>query len=228
MKDRLGTSLRITAIVLMGLTGAMNILGGVGTVCAAFLTQRFPSMAPLLEYQWLYQGVMVVTILTGLAGVWATVRLARGTPRAYRTALALLVVGSAFAAVQVVASLALRGKAVPANFKLYTNAFTLLVFLVLRVPGIWERVRLDSPGRGGGAGLAPGLAAMAAGLLVLTTSIWAGPSHSMGGTNWTHLLLSHLLVSGCLLIGTGVSWTVVQLLRKNRPVPVEAVGEIAC
>jgi hypothetical protein len=68
MKDHLGKTITVVAIVFMGLTAAMNILGGIGTVCAAFLTKQFPSMLELLDYQWLYQIVMIVTIAWGWRG----------------------------------------------------------------------------------------------------------------------------------------------------------------
>ena len=67
-RDKTGNTLRTIAIVGMGLTATMNIVGGIGTVCAAFLTKDFPPMWSLLEYQWLYQVLMIVTILLGLGG----------------------------------------------------------------------------------------------------------------------------------------------------------------
>jgi hypothetical protein len=38
--------IRITAIVLMGLTVAITLLGGIGSTCAAFLTENFASLGP--------------------------------------------------------------------------------------------------------------------------------------------------------------------------------------
>jgi len=94
MNDKSGRTLRIIAIVFMGLTAAMNILGGIGTVCAAFLTKQFPPMWALLDYQWLYQSLMIATIIVGIAGVWATIVLIRGRATAYRNALIVLVIGT--------------------------------------------------------------------------------------------------------------------------------------
>lgn len=109
-KNTLGKILKIVAIVFMGLTAAMNLLGGVGTVCAAFLTENFESMAPLLPYQWLYQPLMILTILTAIAGGWVTIRLIGGGERARRNALIVLIIGSVLATIHVVASLAIRGR----------------------------------------------------------------------------------------------------------------------
>ena len=74
MEDKTGNNLRIVGIVLMALTTAMNIFGGVGTVCAGFLTKKYPMIDILrpVDYRWLYQTFMIVTILIGLVGIWAS------------------------------------------------------------------------------------------------------------------------------------------------------------
>jgi hypothetical protein len=203
MGDALGKILRVAAIVLMGLTAAMNILGGIGTVCAAFLTEKYPSMSALLEFRWLYQLVMITTIVLGVAGVWVTIRLIQGGATAYRDAVLLLGAGTAVGAVQVFASLALRGKAVPANMKLYINAFTLVVFLLLRLPGIRERVNFSGGPDSSTQGLAPSMTAILSGALVLTTSFWVGESHIYEGFHWVDVLREPLIGSGVALVALG-------------------------
>jgi hypothetical protein len=160
MKDPLGKILRVVAIIFMGLTGTMNLLGGIGTVCAAFLTRQFPPMLALLDYQWLYQSVMIVTILIGVGGIWATIRLAKGGENVYRNSLILLLVGTVVGAVHYYASMILRGSAAPANVKLYMNALTLLLFLLLGLPGIRDRVNFDRSGEDGVSYTAAGLTAI--------------------------------------------------------------------
>ena len=203
-RDNTGNTLRTIAIVGMGLTATMNIVGGIGLVCAAFLTKDFPPMWPLLEYQWLYQALMIVTVLIGLAGVWATVRLIRGGPGAYRWALLTLVVGTIVAGINVYASFVLRGKTVPANFKLYTNLLTLIYFLVLRIPSLFDRVRFDDPRESSAQTPSAGLTAIVCGAVVFTTVLWAGPSHTFQGTNWVEVLDKTLLATGLLLMAGGV------------------------
>jgi hypothetical protein len=204
VKDNLGKILKIVAIVFMGLTAAMNILGGIGTVCAAFLTKQYPPMWALLDYQWLYQIVMIVTIALGLGGVWATIKLIKGGETAYRDAVILLAAGTVVGAVQVVASLALRGKAVPANVKLYINALTLILFLLLRLPGVRELVSFTKEDDQNVQTLASGLAAILTGTLVLSTTIWVGGSHVHEGFNWVQVLREPLLGSSAVLLGMGV------------------------
>ena len=203
MNDSPGKILRVIAILFMGLTAAMNLLGGIGTVCAAFLTKQFPPMWVFLDYQWLYQSLMIVTILIGLAGVWATFRLVKGDKTAYRNALILLLVGAVVAAVQYFASLAIRGKAAPANVKFYVNVLTLLFFLLLKLPGIRERVNFNQSGGDGVGQTAAGLTAIITGLVVLTTSLWVGGSHVYEGANWTFVLTEFLTGSGLLLMAVG-------------------------
>ena len=220
MNDKSGRTLRIIAIVFMGLTAAMNILGGIGTVCAAFLTKQFPPMWALLDYQWLYQSLMIATIIVGIAGVWATIVLIRGRATAYRNALIVLVIGTILGAVQFYASMTLRGSATPANVKFGINAITLLFFLLLKLPGLRDRVDFSKPGDEETQATTAGMTAVVTGLFVLTTSIWAGPSHSIVGENWVLVLQGQLVATGILLTIGGVR----SLLRRRKlthkdPVP---------
>ncbi|MBC8496276.1 MAG: hypothetical protein H8D37_01320 [Chloroflexi bacterium] len=175
--NKTGKALRIAAIVFMGLTAAMNLLGGVGTTCAAFSSNVGYRMAfkELMDYRWLYQGLVVTTILIGLAGVWALIKLVRGGPSVYRDALIVLVIGTILGGIQFFASLALRGKATPANVKFFTNLFTLIVFLLFKAPGIREKVDFSNPGGKAETTSAAGMAAIIAGMLMLTVFHWALP-----------------------------------------------------
>jgi hypothetical protein len=204
MQDNLGKILKVVGIIFMGLTGAMNLLGGIGTVCAAFLTENFPSMMALWDYRWLYQSLMIVTILVGLGGIWVTIRLAKGGDNVYRNALILLVTGTVVGAVHYYASMALRGSAAPANMKLYINILTLLLFLALKIPGISERVNFDRSADYPVGKMAAGLTAIMIGMLVISTSLWVGNSHVFEGVNWTHVLKEFLAGSGLASIGIGV------------------------
>lgn len=203
--DKLGRVLRTVAIILISLTAAMNILGGVGTTCAAFLTKQFPPMWPLLEYQWLYQIFVVVTTLIGLVGVWATIRLVRGGDKALRNALIVLVLGVVIGAIHVYTSLTLRGKATPADVKLYLNILTLVYFLLLFLPGIRERVHFTKDASPIDRSTAGGLAAIMTGAIVLSTHIWAGPSHTFMGDNWVFVLQGPLTLVGWGLLAVGAA-----------------------
>lgn len=214
MENTKGQRLRMTAIILMGATAAMNIVGGVGTVCAAFFTRDWPMLWSLYEYRWLYQFLMFITIIIGLVGVWLTITLNRGEKNTFRNSLILLVLGTVFAGIQVFASEALRGKAVPANFKLYANLITLIFFLFLSRPQYRSLVGFDQADTSGTSDTAKGLAAIFGGMIVITTPIWVGTSHIFNGRNWVEVLATPLVVSGTALILLG-SGSLLRLLFKR-------------
>lgn len=219
MKDTSGKIIKVIAIILMCLTSAMNILGGIGTVCAAFLTKQYPPMWALMDYQWLYQIVMIVTIMLGLVGVWVTIKLIQGGESAYQNAVILLAAGTVVGAVQVFASLALRGKAVPANMKLYINVLTLILFLLLRLPGIRARVNFSKTTDGSTQNLASGMTAILTGGLVLSTAIWVGGSHVHEGYNWVKVLREPLIGSGTVLLGMGLFSFIKYTVRLSKEAP---------
>jgi hypothetical protein len=204
MKDTTAKTIRTVAIVFMGLTAAMNLLGGIGTVCAAFLTKRFPPMWDFFDYQLRYQILMIVTIIIGILCVWATMGLVRGGKNAYRNALVLLIVGTVVGGIQFFSSLAIRGSATPANIKFFTNAITLLIFLLIKLPGIHERVDFSQPGGGPTEATSSGLTATVVGSILLTTPIWVGSSHIFQGNNWVHVLRVPLILGGTVFMLGGL------------------------
>lgn len=205
MNPKLAKAIRIIALIFLGLTSMMNLLGGAGTVCAAFLTEKFESMAALLDYNWLYQILMIATIATGVANIWALVQLAKRQPKSYQRAVIILVIGTVLGAIQVFTSLQLRGKAVPANMKLYINLLTLVLFLILGAPGLRLKVGWDKNPDSDEGAIAGGTAAILAGILALTVFLWAGPSHTYMGTNWVYQFEGLLVSSGVLLLIGGIS-----------------------
>jgi len=222
MNEKTGNILRTVAIVFFGLTAAMNILGGVGTTCAAFGFTREYRIAfyELQDFKWLYQILVVTTILIGLAGVWVTIALAQGKQKAYRNGLIVLIIGTVLAGVQFIASMALRGEATPANVKFLANGLTLLVFLVLRLPAIWKYVDFSAPESPIDGATAGGLAAIVAGGVVLTVPSWAGSSHTYFGENWVNVLLAPLTLGGLFLIVVGImliSRQVIKAIQSSEP-----------
>jgi hypothetical protein len=206
MEDKTGKNLRITGIVLMALTTAMNILGGTGTVCAAFLTKKYPMVDILrpVDYRWLYQTFMIVTILIGLAGIWTTINLIRGKNKAYQNTLIVLAVGTLVSGIHFYASMTIRGSATPANMKFFANVITFLVFLIFGLPGIRQRVNFSGPGDTATQMTSGGLAAIMVGILILSVRTWVGASHVYDGNNWVDVLRMPLLLSGSGLTITGV------------------------
>lgn len=220
MNSKLGKALKIIAIIFLAMTAAMNLLGGAGTVCAAFLTKKFPPMWPLLDYQWLYQGLMITTILTGIAGIWATIKLIHGGTKVYRNALTVLIVGSLLGATQYIASQIIRGAATPANVKFFTNFITLLIFLLLRLPGVRNKIDFSLGTKS--KNIDGGLAAFVSGLLILSTFIWVTPTHTYQGENWVFVLELPLIISGLSLTLGGLYALIRALLKTINCEPIRS------
>ncbi len=207
MNDITGKVLRTVGIIFFGFAAIMNLLGGVGTSCAAFLTSDYPSFIALVEQnmQWLYQGLVITTVLIGLAGIWVLIELIRGKRNGFRNALIVLVIGTVLAGIQYYFSLQLFGRAAPANIKFYINVVTLSLFMIFLIPGVRERVNFSRDEMSMDMNTAGGLAAIVMGLILLTTPYWTGPSHTYQGENWVNLLQVELNISGILLVVGGIA-----------------------
>jgi hypothetical protein len=197
--------IRICAIVLMGLTVAFTLLGGIGSTCAAFLTENFAAMSPLLPYKWLYQLLVIVSVAIGLWGIRALVGLVKGKTWAYRETMLVLILGGLTALIQIIASRSLRGVSMPTDVRLYITFLTLILFLILRIPGIWEKVNFYHQ-KGNTTDMAGGLAAISLGMMILTVHLWAGPSHTFDGFNYANVWSLQLTAAGWTLTLLGVAW----------------------
>ncbi|MFH2103389.1 MAG: hypothetical protein ABIJ39_08580 [Chloroflexota bacterium] len=198
--------LRIVAVILMSLTAAFTLMGGAGTTCVALnptgYEGKFAGIAP---FQWLYILFVLVGIATGIMGVRAVVLIVKGTKNAYRYSLIALILGTGLNAVHVFASRALTGRSMPVDAVLYTNVLTLLVFLLLRIPAIWQGVDFEKPQGGKETGRNAAAIAMAlCGLLTLTIQYAMAPTHTIGGVNFADVWHVSLTILGAGLILTGI------------------------
>jgi hypothetical protein len=216
MRTSTGKTLRIIAILFMGLTAAMNILSGVGTSCAAFLTKQYPPFWEILiaELQWLWQSFVFLTLLVGLAGIWSVVQLVRGNNKAYRNAMILLILGTIVNGIHVYYSQTILGSVIPIAITLLTNVITLVLFIIFGTPGLREQIRFDGEGDAISGAAASGLTAILVGMILLSTSSWAGPSHTFDGVNLVYVLQIPLLAGGAILSMGGLAlllWTALDL-----------------
>ncbi len=203
-----GKILRVIAILLMAMTAAMNILGGAGTTCVAFFTKNYPPYWVLIkpvDYRWLYQTFVITTLVVGIVGIAVLVGLIRGGKHAYRNTLIVLGIGTVLNAVHYFTSLAVIGKAAPANVVFYINFFTLLVFLILAIPALRALVDFSISGKNADKLAGGGVAALVAGVVILSTPMWVGASHVYMGSNWVDVLSLPIYVSGTILALGGMS-----------------------
>ena len=216
MRTSTGKTLRIIAIVFMGLTTAMNILSGVGTSCAAFFTKQYPPFWDIIvaDVQGLWQSFVVVTLVIGLIGIWVTVQLVRGKSNAYRNAMILLIVGTIVNGIHTYYSYTVLGGILPIVVTLLTNIVTLVLFIIFGTPGLKEQIDFDGEGDSISGATATGLTAILVGAILLSTSSWAGPTHTFDGVNLVNVLRIPLLAGGAISSLGGLAlllWTALDL-----------------
>jgi len=216
MSTKLARILWIVAVVAMALTAAMMIIGGIGTVCAAFLTESFPPLLPVLDYQWFYQRMVFIGIAIGIAGMSATFGLFRGGAYAYRSALIVLIAGTVQHELRLHASMEWRGKIAPVNVVFYMNLFTLILFLILGLPSNRNRVSFSRPRGKAEAAAAGGMASLIVGLMLFTVPWWVGDTHTFEGNDWTAVLQPGLSIFSLALAAGGLGVFVKAVLEVVR------------
>jgi hypothetical protein len=200
-----GKLLRFIGIALMALTGGFTLLGGIGTTCAALFPSRWESMAPLASFQWLYILFVLSGIAIGVWGIWATVKLVRGTTDAYKMSLYALVAGVVIGGFHIYMSRILRGKSMPVDAVVYVTVLTLAVFLILRIPLIWQGVNFEKGDRKSNR-RAGGAAAILLGLMTLTIQYTMAPTHTWNGINYANAFNALLTAAGLGLLLLGGTW----------------------
>jgi hypothetical protein len=200
-----GKTLRFIGIVLMALTAGFTLLGGIGTICAALFPTKWASMAPLASFQWLYILFMLAGVALGILGIWATIKLIRGTADAYKMTIEVLVAGVLIGGFHIYMSRLVRGSSMPVDAVVYTTLFTLVIFLIFRIPFIWQGVNFEK-GDSKSNRLAAGVASILLSIMALTIQYAMSSTHTWDGTNYANaftLLITSLGI-GLLLLGVSV------------------------
>ncbi len=194
--------LRLIGIVLMGLTGGLTLLGGIGTTCAALFPTKYESMASLAPFQWLYILFVVLGIAIGVWGIWGTIKLVRGASDSYLMSIQALIAGILVGGIHIYMSRMLRGKSMPVDAVVYTTVLTLAIFLLFRIPYIWQGVNFTK-GNTKGNLPAGGTAAIALGILTLTIQYTMASTHTWGGVNYADVFNTSMtgIGFGLLLLG---------------------------
>lgn len=193
----------------MGLTSLFTLLGGIGTVCAALFPGNFAAdseaMAALVGWEWLYITFMLVTTAIGVMMVRATVLLIKGTANAYRDTLISLVAAVVVGFIHIYASRAIRGGSMPVDMVTYTAVFTLVVFLIFRIPFIWQGVNYEKlAGAKNDNGPAAVATLVLGGTMAFTIQYLVGSTHTFGGVNYGDAFHLSLTLIGIGLILAGV------------------------
>ena len=94
----------------------------------------------------------------------------------------------------------------PVDGVLYTNVLTLIIFLLFRIPGVWQGVDYEKPkGETKTGKQAAAIALGVTGLLALTIQFLMAPSHTIGGINYADVWHTTLTLLGLVLILSGVA-----------------------
>jgi hypothetical protein len=196
-----GKVLRIVGIVLMGITAAFTLLGGAGTTCVALAAEKFgEKMALLAPFQWLYILFVLVTLAVGVMGVRAVILLIKGRPNAYRFTIITLALGTLVGVIHMAVSRSLRGSSMPVDGVVYMTVLTLVVFLVFRIPAIWQAVNFEKPSPDQDLPRnAAAITLLFSSLLTLTVQVWAGPTHMFDGINYADVWHTQLTLLGWAL-----------------------------
>ena len=218
--------LRIVGIVLMSLTAAFTLMGGAGTSCVALNPTGFgDTFAPIAKVQWLYILFVLVTIAIGVMGVRAVVLLVQGKKNAYRYSLIAMILGLVVGGIHMAVSRLLRGSSMPVDAVVYTTVLTLVVFLLFRIPGVWQGVDFEKPAGDKKTGKqAAAIALGAVGLLALTIQFIMAPTHTISGVNYADVWHTALTLISLALILGGVATAVYtrSAMARRAPLPETA------
>ena len=203
-------------VFLMVITVLLTLLGGAGTICAAFNPEDYEAMKSLIPYKNIYKIFVAGSIAIGIWGAIAVVKLIGKRRGIYRTTLTVLILGVVFSGAQTILSETVRGTSVPGNFRFYVNAFTLLVFLLFLIPGMknvvsFEKDSADKPS----GGVISGISLLTCAMLMLSMKLWTGISHiPSGGENWIDIASFPIRITSLIMIFAGLRLIFNPLYRK--------------
>ena len=199
--------LRWIGIVLLGLTAAFTIMAGAGTTCVALNPTGYEGkFDAIAKVQWLYILFVIVTIAIGVMMARATYMIIKKKPNAYRDTIIALVSGIVVGGIHMAVSRSLResGSSMPVDAVVYTAVLTLIVFLLFRIPGIWEKVDFTQANERDNE-KAGGAAAIASGVLAFSIQYLMASTHTIGGVNYGDAFNTSMTIIGMALVFGGIS-----------------------
>jgi len=204
----ISSRVQLLVVVMMALVAAMSLTSGVGTTCVAWGAEKFKAFEMLSAYSSTYQAIVIGTLIVGLAASVITYAFVRGEKWSYITAVITVVIGLIIGIWHVDTSMTARGSATPANVRVYIDALALIVLLVIRMPKIWNKIDLTKPmiKKKKSFNNPIGVAFTFVGLGLVTTPLYASPSHTVDGINYVEYLLPELYIYGgiSLFVGLGL------------------------
>lgn len=200
--NKLGLTLKIVLALFLGASTVMTLLGAVGTACLAWNGNLYgPPFKWIVPAMPMYQTLVYISLVAGVALAIVTYAFLRGDRWFYIGSLIFLIVGGGAAAYQMYLTSSLKQISFlatpPTNIRFYITVATLIAFIIVRFPGIWNKSGLGSGKSSGGSFTAPtGMALMLTGVMLMTAPMWASPEHVIDGFNYVTTLQVPLFIDG--------------------------------
>jgi hypothetical protein len=136
-----------------------------------------------------------ITTAFGVMMVRAVVLLVKGRSNGYRYSLIALVGAIVVGTIHMATSRALRasGSSMPVDGVVYATVLTLIIFLVFKIPGVWQAVDFTKAKKTD-SDLAGGAAAIVCGGISLVIQVLMAPTHTINGVNYGDAF--HLTTTG--------------------------------
>jgi|OpeIllAssembly_1097287.scaffolds.fasta_scaffold02360_4 hypothetical protein len=219
-------TLKIVLALFLGASTVMTLLGAVGTACLAWNGDKYgPPFKWIVAAMPMYQVLVYVSLVAGVALAIVTYAFLRGDKWFYLGSLIFLIVGGGAAAYQMYLTSSLKGvsffQTAPTNVRFYITVATLIAFLIVRFPGIWNKFGLGGSGGKASFTTPTGAAFVLMGVMLMTAPLWASPEHVIDGFNYVTTLQVPLLVDGLALTIAGVallSWRRLLAMAREKKV----------
>jgi hypothetical protein len=195
--------------LLLGASTVMTLLGAIGTACLAWNGNFYPPkvFGWIVPHMPTYQLLVYIGLAAGVALAVVTYALLRGDKWFFIGALIFLLIGGGAAAYQMYLTSSLKNisffATAPTNVRFYITALTLIVLLIVRIPGVWNKTGLDKSGGKSNFAAPTGITLLLTGLMLITAPMWAAPEHIVDGFNYVTTLQLPLVVDGLALMMGG-------------------------
>ena len=216
----------VTGIASLGVAFAMMRWPMWGTVITAVLSVVSIAAGLIMSKTGLEgAAACVVAVIAGIALAYV---LARAYKWAYWAAIGTVAISAGVAAAHMYYTSTLKLVSFfatpPESMRFYVSVLTLVVLLVLRLPGIWKWVDFTQPWpERASKSTAGGVTAIMMGIIALSTPMWAGANHVVDGYNLVYVLEIPLAVGGWSLVLAGMGALITGALGISRQAALQAL-----
>ena len=130
----------------------------------------------------------------------AVIQIVRRKPNAYRDTIVSLLAGIVIGVIHMMVSRSLRGSSMPVDAVVYSAVITLIIFLIFKIPAVWEKVDFTQAAKSDSE-IAGGAAAIVSGVLAFSIQYLMASTHTMnGGINYGDAFHTLMTVIGWALM----------------------------